>query len=275
MDDMILDGARGDRRKGSFKRVLLYGKPYLGWFFMCAVCVLVAIASELSKPYILALIIDEFLIGGAETVWVFNVTTMGIFYLIITVLSSVMTAIEMNIINYIAQNVLCALRRSVFRHIQLMPLKLLDRYSAGRLITRATNDVEAINELVSGVLMQIMRDVFTLIGLIYIMLTLHWQMALVSFACIPLIVILTFVIRGHLRRNFQRMKALIGQINGFIAENISGMRIVQIFNRQQYKLDELNVLNASYFKTTMTQNIFQSFMRPMAEIGRASCRERV
>ena len=145
-------------------------------------------------------------------------------------------------------------------------MKLLDRFGTGRLITRATNDVETVNEFYSDVLINLFKDVFLLLGILVMMFIMDPQLALVAFTGVPLIVLLTISLKKVIKRNFKRMKAIISQINGFFAENISGMRIVQAFNRQFNKLKEFRELNNAYFKTTTTQVFLNSFLRPTMEV---------
>ena len=158
------------------------------------------------------------------------------------------------------------MRQKVFDKILHMPMKLLDRFGTGRLITRATNDVETVNEFYSDVLINLFKDVFLLLGILVMMFIMDPQLALVAFTGVPLIVLLTISLKKVIKRNFKRMKAIISQINGFFAENISGMRIVQAFNRQFNKLKEFRELNNAYFKTTTTQVFLNSFLRPTMEV---------
>src|SRR5690606_25248816 len=130
------------------------------------------------------------------------------------------------------------IRRDVFLHIMLLPMRFLDHYASGRLITRATNDVETLNELFADVLVNLLKDILMLIGIMVMMLIIDWQLALIAFITTPLIVIVTLLVKGALRRNFVHVKHLIGRINGFFAENIAGMRLIQLFCREKAKLAE-------------------------------------
>jgi len=142
----------------------------------------------------------------------------------------------------------------------------MDKMGSGRLLTRATNDVEELNSFYTDVLVGLFRDVFLLIGLTATMLIMDWRLALVSFTVLPLIAIISVACRNALRKNFVRMKALIGQINGFIAESLSGIRIIQAFNREKEKYAEIFELDRKYKKTTMFQVLMNSFLRPVMEV---------
>jgi ATP-binding cassette subfamily B protein len=158
------------------------------------------------------------------------------------------------------------LRGNVFRTIQLLPLDYLDKTSSGRLITRATNDVEALSEMYTDVLISLFKDVFLIIGIIYTMLMLNVKLALISFCVVPLMFMVVFGLKTRIKNNFSKMKSLIGKINGFMAENISGMKLVQIFHGEKEKREEFLELNDNYFKATLFQVRMNSFLRPASDV---------
>ena len=233
---------------------------------LCCVLVLVINFSELAKPYILEIVIDRYLVTGKADAGLDSVWAMALAYFLCVLIGSGTNIYEAVLVNRTGQSILMDLRRAVFSHIQKMPMSTLDRYSSGRLITRATNDVEALNELFSDVLVNLFKDVFMLLGIVATMLIMNWRLALVAFTGVPLVFLVTFVIRGKLRRNFVVIKALIGRINGFFAENLSGMRLVQIFRREKEKLREFDQMNDDYYKANLTQVKMNSLMRPVMEV---------
>lgn len=256
----------GRQKKGNLNRVIAMMFRYWPTLLICAGCVLLVNLSDLVKPYIQKIIMDDFLLGNAQESGWYSIWGMSMLYLLAVILASAMTILQANLINVVTQKIMMSLRQRVFQHIQLMPLTLLDKFSAGRLITRATNDVEALNELFTDVILNLFKDIFLLLGLVVVMLKLDWRLALLSFTALPVIGVFTFLVRTKLRRNFQVVKALIGQINGFFAENISGMRLVQIFNRQKEKLGAFRNLNQRYYRGTILQITLNSLMRPVVEI---------
>jgi ATP-binding cassette subfamily B protein len=223
-------------------------------------------AAELLKPFILKVVVDEFLVTGRADEGLYSVLSLGIGYLLCVVAGSVLHIVQAMLINRMGQDTLMRIRRDVFRHIQMLPMRTLDRFTSGRLITRATNDVEGLNELFVDVLVNVIQDAFLLVGIAGMMFYINWQLALVAFATIPLIAAGTLIIRGKLRRNFIKVKALVARINGFFAENISGMRLVQIFRMEKEKQGEFLALNEDYRKATQTQVRLNSFMQPMMDI---------
>jgi ATP-binding cassette subfamily B protein len=223
-------------------------------------------ASELLKPFILKIVIDDFLVAGRPEEGLYTVVSLGVGYLICVTVSSSMNVLQAMLVNRMGQNTLMRIRRDVFRHIQRLSMGALDRYTTGRLITRATNDVEGLNELFVDVMVNAIQDALMLTGITVMMFVINWRLALAALATIPLIVLTTLIVRGKLRKNFVKVKALTSRINGFLAENISGMRLVQIFRRENEKYAEFDELNQGYRVAAQTQVRLNSFMMPLMEI---------
>ncbi|MDF2675328.1 MAG: transporter ATP-binding protein, partial [Clostridiales bacterium] len=247
-------------------RLLKMTKPYLKFIILAAICVILVNAAELLKPYILKVIIDDFLINQKPESGLYSITAMGVAYLLIITASSFLTVAQVNLMNYAGQEIISKLRKKVFTHIQHFPLSLLDKFSSGRLVTRATNDIEALNEMFTEVLINLFKDVFLIIGIVIVMFRMNVVLALISFSVLPFIFLITFYFKGRIKSNFRIMKALIGRINGFYAENISGMKLVQIFHREDEKSTEFQDLNNEYFKSTIFQVKMNSVFRPAIEI---------
>ena len=254
------------RRTAGLSRLLPFLKPQLKNLVLCLLMVLLVNAAELIKPYILEIVIDRYLTAGRpdsgwDAVWFFALS-----YLLCAALSSLLSVTEAVKVNRMGQSILMDIRRRVFTHIQHMSMATLDRFSSGRLVTRATNDVETLNELFSDVLVNLFKDIFMLIGIVAVMLWINWRLALAAFAVVPLIALITVLVRERLRRNFVLLKSLTGRINGFFAENMSGMRLVQIFRKEKEKHDEFSALNTAYYHSARTQVRMNSLMRPLVEV---------
>ncbi len=250
----------------SLRRLLKLTTPHIKMIILAFFCVLLINGVQLIKPYILKLVIDDFLIEKISSNGFYSITSMGILYFLLIVSSGFFSIAQANIINSVSQKIMKKLRARVFKIIHFLPLSYLDRTSSGRLITRATNDVEAINEMYTDVLINLFKDVFLLVGIVYAMLALDVTLALISFCVVPLIFFLVFFLKNKIKSNFKRIKSVIGQINGFMAENISGMKLVQIFNGEKQKSDSFIALNAEYFKGTSFQVWLNSILRPSADV---------
>lgn len=250
----------------SLGRLLKLTVPYLNKIILAGICVLMVNAAQLIKPYILKLVIDDFLIKKISPRGMYSITTMGLLYFLVVLGSGLFSIAQANLINKAGQLIMKGLRRRVFNIIQYLPLYYLDKTSSGKLITRATNDVEALSEMYTDVLINLFKDIFLLIGIIYAMLALDLKLALISFSMVPIMFAIIFFLKKKIKDNFKKMKHFIGRINGFMAENISGMRIVQIFQAEKEKHEEFNELNNEYYKTTVFQVWLNSILRPAADV---------
>jgi ATP-binding cassette subfamily B protein len=250
----------------SLRRLLRLTLPHINKIILAALCVLIVNTAQLIKPYILKLVIDDFLVNKSPQSGFHSIKAMAFTYFAVVILGGIFTFSQANLINKAGQEIMKSLRSKVFKTIQLLPLSYLDKTSSGRLITRATNDVEALSEMYTDVIISLFQDIFLLIGIVYAMVTLNVKLALISFSVVPVMFIIVFMLKKKIKNNFANMKSLIGKINGFMAENISGMRIIQIFNGEREKKNEFLKLNDAYFKTTLFQVRMNSILKPASDI---------
>ena len=250
----------------TIRRLLKLMLPYKKKVILACICVILVNVAQLIKPYILKLVIDDFLTKHIEEKGLYSITTMGISYFVVVVLSGIFSISQVMLINNVGQDIMKLLRSKVFKTIQLLPLRFLDNTSSGSLITRATNDVEALSEMYTDVFINLFKDVFLIIGIVYTMLAINIKLALISFCVVPFMFGVVFALKTKIKRNFVKMKSLIGKINGFMAENISGMKLVQIFAGEKEKKMEFVELNNEYFKATLFQVWMNSFLKPAADV---------
>jgi ATP-binding cassette subfamily B protein len=252
----------------SFKRLMSFNIPHKKKIFLAALCVLLVNAAMLAKPFILKIVIDDFLTKNALQRGLYSLSGMGILYFAVVLIGGYLNIIQVNLINKAGQEILRTLRGQVFRTIQLLPLSYLDKTSSGSLITRATNDVEALSNLYTDVLMSFFRDIFLLLGIVFAMLIMDVKLTLVSFCVIPVMFLFIFLLRSKIKQNFAKMKLLIGRINGFMAENLSGMKLIQSFHGEAERKKDFKELNDGYYKVTSFQVWMNSFLKPAASVFR-------
>ena len=250
-------------KKSNFLRILSYLKPHIPTLSISLIFALLVNAAELISPYITKIVIDEYLIKGNTNI---KLELMGVFYLAAVMGGAVFNYSQVYLLNLVGQKIIHFIRVELFSHIQHMPSSFFDRNSTGRIMTRATNDVEALSELYSGVIVDLFKDLFMILGIVAIMLQMNYKLALVSFIIVPIIVLVTYFYNKKARWNFKRVRSLIAQINGFLAENISGMKLVQIFNREREKYLEFRKLNGDYNKASIFEVVLMAFFRPGAEL---------
>ena len=261
------------QKRSSVRWLLGLMKPF--WPRLIAVAFLIVLANlaDLLKPRIYQTIIDDFLPDGGKPGASFLTGTLeglGVSYFLVIFVSAVSSLLQSRMVTRICQRILHETRMKLFGHIHRMTLSDMDKMGSGRLLTRATNDVEALDEFYGDVLSGLFRDVFLLLGIIIMMLTMDWRLALVGSAAVPVICLITVLCRGALRRNFVRMKAIIGKINGYIAESLSGIRVIQAFSREKEKCEGLFSLDRDYRKTTMFQVLMNGILRPVMEVVNAA-----
>jgi ATP-binding cassette, subfamily B, multidrug efflux pump len=247
------------------KKLLLLALPHSKKIILAGIFVILINMSLILKPYILKLVIDDFLVKHVTHYGVYSITSMGVLYFLVVVLGGILSIAQVNLINKAGQEIMRSLRSRVYKTIQLLPLSYLDKMSPGKLITRATNDIEALSEMYTDVIISLFQDVFLLIGIIYTMLAMNVKLAIISFLVVPIMFFVVFLLKKKIKQNFSKVKNLIGKINGFMAENISGMRIIQVFRAEKEKKKEFSELNDAYFKTTSFQVWLNSFLKPAAD----------
>ena len=269
----------GEKKKSAMFKLMKLLAPK--WYIVAICCVLGIMLNlaNLLKPFIMEIAVDDFITVYAGmgmdkvneltknanwftgTLW-----GLGFTYFFVIVIGQFAGYAQTMLMTKLCQGLLHNLRMKAFYHIHHMKLHDLDEMGSGRLLTRSTNDIEALDEFYGDILLGLFKDIFLLGGIIVMMLVMNWKLALVAFAVVPIIAVITVLCRNALRKNFIKMKALTGQINGFIAESLSGIRVIQAFNREQEKYEELDELNREYRKTGIFQVLMNSVMRPTMEV---------
>jgi ATP-binding cassette subfamily B protein/subfamily B ATP-binding cassette protein MsbA len=195
-----------------------------------------------------------------------GVRLMALLFLAILILGFVANFSQVYLIQYTGQKFMFDLRMRLFSHLQRLSLAFFDRSPVGRLVTRVSNDVEVLSEMFSSVLITFFKDIFMLIGIVLVMLRLNARLALVSFVVIPLIVYVTMYFRIKVRDAFRLVRLRIAKINASLQENISGMRVVQMFTRESENYRRFAKINHDYFLANMRQIVIFAIFRPLIEV---------
>ena len=268
-----------EKKRSALWKLMGLMKPYWPVVAFCCVLGIVLNLANILKPYLMKIAVDEF-IGqyeglGMEKVneltkdanwFTGTLTGLGVTYFLVILGGQAAGYAQSLMMTKVCQTILHSLRMKAFYHIHHMKLKDLDEMGSGRLLTRSTNDIEALDEFYGDILLSLFKDVFLLAGILAAMFLMSWRLALVSLVMVPAIFAITVACRGALRRNFVKMKALTGQMNGFIAESLSGIRVIQAFNREKEKYAELDDLNRQYLKASIFQVFMNSVLRPVMEV---------
>jgi len=183
-----------------------------------------------------------------------GVTRLAAIYLALLITAYLFQFVQIYLMQWIGQKIMFDLRREIFRHMQRMHVGFFDSQPVGRLVTRLTSDVDAINDMFTDGILAIVNDIFMLSIMAVVMLAINWWLALVAFAVLPLILIVTRIFRDHVRESYRRVRAAIARINSVTQEHISGMSVVQLFNREQRSFNAFEAVNRQHmiaFKDTI------------------------
>jgi len=186
--------------------------------------------------------------------------------LVLLIFSFILNYLEYYLLEFTGQRVMQDIRMSLFRKILSYTVRFFDRNPVGRLVTRATNDVENLNEMFKSVVVTVFKDIFVLIGIFGILLYLKWQLALMCFTLIPFIFGLTFLFSRMAREAFREVRTTIARINAFLQERITGMRVIQLFVREKFQMGMFRRINHDNYLAGMKQvKVFAVFM-PIMEL---------
>ena len=217
-------------------------------------------AATIIQPLVIMYIIDNYLAPGIYDT--LAIVILAGAYLFIAITANITGYVQTQVLRSLAQEILHKIRTDLFGHIQTMNMKFFDNNSSGRILTRVTSDVEALSELYSDVFIMFVRDSILIMGMLVTMFLLDPVMALWCLILVPVVLALTIVYRILARRNSIKVKALLSKINGYLAENIIGMRITQIFNREKTKFDAFDEMNEEYYRLGLIEMLINGLGNP-------------
>ncbi|MBO1510662.1 ABC transporter ATP-binding protein [Metabacillus bambusae] len=187
---------------------------------------------------------------------------LGILYFALIIGSSVFMYHQHNILQFTGQSIIYDIRQTIFNHLSKMPISFYDKNPIGRLVTRITHDVEALNQLYSQVIVNLVKEVLILIGIVFIMLHMSLKLTLISLIMIPAVALTTFYFKTVMRKAQRYIRLILSRLNSFLAENLSGMTVIQLFAREERQLERFNELNKQHYRAGMRQTILNSIFNP-------------
>ena len=283
------DAAKVEPRKGDedpvgkvydsklIRRLGTYLKPYWWQATISSLSITLKSLSDVAGPYLVMVGIDRYFPRDATSAAHSNplshihgptnlliqhlpkdpaqgITRLALIYLAALISAYLFEFIQTYLMQWTGQKIMFDMRRDIFRHMQRMHIGFFDNHAVGRLVTRLTSDVDAINEMFTGGILAIVDDFFTLSIMAIVMLSINWWLALLAFAVLPVILFVTRLFRNSVRESYRRVRAAIARINSFTQEHVSGMSVVQLFNREEraYKdFESVNRLHMIAFKDTI------------------------
>ncbi len=243
---------------GVFSRLLTYAKPYAHWMAAALFLVLIITVLELYRPVIMGEVIDLFMEDAPFS----KVVRCGLIYLGTLLLSFVCNFLQTWILQLTGQNVIYNIREEVFDHINKLSLRFFDITPVGKIVTRATNDVEALHEMYANILVRLIKNAVTIIGLAVVMLVLNVKIALFAFALLPFIVGLTVLFKRISRMTYRITRTKITALNTYLSEHLSGMKVIQIFAREKEKNAEFGRKNKDLYRANYREMMVFAVFRP-------------
>jgi len=262
MSTLTEDNLESNYKGSALLHLLSYMKPYAGWMLLSLILVLALTGIDLYRPVLIGDAVDTFEANGDYDIIVDTAVKYGI----VLLLSFVFNISQTWILQKTGQSIIHTVRKELYAHIQSLSSRYFDLTPVGKLVTRVTNDVEALNEMYSGILVRLFRNMVKIVGLAVVMLLLDWKLALVSFVLLPVVAVLTVVFRKIARETYRLSRTRLTDINTFLSENISGMRIIQIFGREQRKFEEFDGKNRKLFKAYYREMLVFAIFRPLVYI---------
>jgi ATP-binding cassette subfamily B multidrug efflux pump len=236
------------------RRLLTYLRPYRWQVTIAIASIILKSLCDVLGPYLVKVAVDRYLApvkGSTSGLWSWlsprplnGIAQISSIYLSLLVLTFVLEFLQTYFMQWTGQKVMFDLRSQIFRHLQRMSPSFFDHNPVGRLVTRVTSDVDALNEMFTSGVLAIFEDVFVLAFIVIIMLRMSWPLALLAISVIPAILYVTRIFRRHVRDSYRRQRHATARINSFTQEYVSGMSIVQLFNRERRAFNDFSSVNA-------------------------------
>ena len=244
------------------RRLLTYLRPYRGVVFVSVVLLLILSGLRLVAPYLIKIAIDESIPKHDAG----QLQTLAFLFVLVLSLQFGVGFLQTYATNWTGQRIMHDLRLQIFGHIQKLDVAYFDKNATGRILTRLTNDVDALNELFTSGVVSVFGDIFSLLGIVAVMLWINWKLALVCFSVIPLLFITTLLFKQRVRGSYRRVRAAVAQINSFLQEAITGMAIVQIFVQEERKLDEFKQRNRDHLQANLDSSFYYAIFFPVISL---------
>ena len=237
------------------RRLLTYVRPYMRLTILALVLLVLVSVIDLAGPALVGFGIDRYILPQTQSLSA-SARGLGLLgvasvYLLILLIGLALRYLHVLMLSIIGQRIMFDMRSQMFEHLQRLSLSFFDHNPVGRLMTRLTNDVDSLNEMFTSGAISIFGDVLTILGITVLLLVINWQLALVTFIVMPPLFWIASYFRVAMRDNFRAIRVRLARINAYIAENIGGMYIVQLFNREQRNYERFDDLNRDYLAQTV------------------------
>jgi ATP-binding cassette, subfamily B, multidrug efflux pump len=244
------------------RRLLTYLRPYWRQVVIAFVAIVAGAGAQLAQPYLMKLAIDQHIATGQLA----GLDRIAAVYLAILVGAFAAEYVQTWTLQLTGQRIMFDLRMAIYGHLQRLDLKYYDRNPVGRLMTRVTSDVDVLNDLFTSGVVTVFGDVFTLVGIMAVMLWLNWRLALVAFSVLPLIILVTQWFRRNVRESYRVVRGWIARINAFLQENITGMVTVQLFRREALNFEHFDEIDRRHRDANIESIFYYAVFYPAIEV---------
>jgi len=229
------------------RRFIRYVLPYRRLIVVALLMLPLVAAAKLSQPWILKVAIDNHIVKGNTA----GLPALAAAFLGVIFAESLLTFVEIYLLQYVGQKVMYDIRVELFSHIQRLSARFFDKTPVGSLVSRLTSDIEVLGEMFAAGVVTIVGDILVLAGIVAIMLYMNVRLSLVTFSVLPLLIWVAFAFRNWMRVAFRQVRVRLGNLSSFLAESLGGMAVVQLFNREKDEAEEFKRLNASYMAANL------------------------
>jgi ATP-binding cassette, subfamily B, multidrug efflux pump len=243
------------------RRLLTYLRPYWRNVAIAFAAIVVGTGAALAQPYLIKVAIDDHIAAGRLE----GLGALAGLYVGILLAAFAAEYVQTWILQLTGQRIMFDLRMAIYSHLQRLDLKYYDRNPVGRLMTRVTSDVDVINDLFTAGVVTIFSDLFTLLGIMVILLLMNWQLALVAFIVLPLIALVTQWFRRNVRESYRVVRGLIARINAFLQENLTGMSTVQLFRRERLNFARFDDIDRKHRDANIESIFYYAVFYPAIE----------
>ena len=244
------------------RRLLVYLRPYRKLVFLALGLIMFESLIEISFPLLTRIAVDRYILVGDLS----GLLTVALVYLGLLVIKFVVGFFQIYTLQSTGQNIMFDMRGEVFSHLQTLSNRFLDRNPVGRLITRVTTDVDVLNEMFSAGIVSVFGDVFTLTGIMIALLVLDWRLGLIVLAIVPVIGVATAIFRNRARDGYRRVRIAIAKINAFLQEHITGMTVVQLYNRERKSAEKFEGINREHLEANLSSIMAYAVFFPIVEL---------
>jgi ATP-binding cassette subfamily B protein len=258
------------------KRLLTYLHSYRWQVAVALVAIVLKAGADVLGPYLTKVAIDKYLASHKEAHSLLDrflsprpmtgIAQIAAMYMGLLLLSFLLEFAQTYIMQWTGQKVMFDLRAQIFRHLQRLHISFYDKNPVGRLVTRDTSDVDALNEMFTAGVVSIVEDVFVLVGILVIMLNMSWRLALITFAVLPLIFYATSIFRRKVRDSYRRIRVAIARINAYLQEHITGIVVLQLFNREKKAYERFETINRTHMDAFKDAILAHSVYYPVVEV---------